>query len=161
MHSSVTFEVGYLGGSFKGQFREIAAELVVDGERASLTGSSPVASIDVKDENLAAHLQSPDFFDAERNPELSFGAEGLSLEGDQVEVPGELTIKGVTKPVVATGSIIPTLTDGYGRERVGLKLSTTADRTDFGIDWNMPLPSGEPALSNEVTIEADLYFTKA
>src|SRR5205085_416380 len=78
----VDFEVSYLAGRFKGEFHEIGAELAVEGERASLEGSARVASVDVRDENLSAHLQSPDFFDAERHPELRFAAEQIRLDGD-------------------------------------------------------------------------------
>src|SRR5437764_9063004 len=104
VHSRVDFEVSYLAGMFKGEFHEIGAELAVEGERASLEGSAKVASVDVRDENLAAHLQSPDFFDAERHPELRFRAEEIRLEGDgKLSVEGELTIKGVSKPVAVSG----------------------------------------------------------
>src|SRR5436190_23827897 len=100
VHSRIDFEVSYLAGTFKGEFHEIGAELTVDAERASLEGTATVASVDVRDENLSAHLQSPDFFDAERHPELDFAAKNIRLDGDgNVSVDGELTIKGVTKPV--------------------------------------------------------------
>jgi polyisoprenoid-binding protein YceI len=82
VHSRVDFEVSYLAGTFKGEFHEIGAELTVDGEHASLEGTAQVASVDVKDENLSAHLQSPDFFDAERHPELRFEARDIRLGGD-------------------------------------------------------------------------------
>ena len=99
IHSRVDFEVPYLAGTFKGEFHDIGAELTVEGERASLEGTAKVASVDVRDENLSAHLQSPDFFDAERHPELRFTAEDIQLDGDgNVSVNGELTIKGVTSP---------------------------------------------------------------
>src|SRR3954452_9517988 len=97
VHSRVDFEVRYLDGTFKGEFHEIAAELAVDGERASLEGTAKVPSVDVHDENLTAHLQSPDFFDTERHPELRFTAQDIRLDGDgKVSVDGELTLKGVT-----------------------------------------------------------------
>jgi polyisoprenoid-binding protein YceI len=161
IHSRVDFEVSYLAGTFKGHFNEIAAELTVDDERATLEGSTNVASIDVNEENLSAHLQSPDFFDAEQYPELRFTAEDIRLDGDsQVSVDGELTIKGVTQPVTVTGTVTAPMTDPYGNERVGLNLTTKVDRTSFGIDWNNPLPSGEPSLASDVTILADLQFVK-
>jgi polyisoprenoid-binding protein YceI len=161
VHSSVDFEVSYLAGTFKGGFDEIGAELTVDGERATLEGSAKVASVDVKDENFSAHLQSPDFFDAERHPELRFTAEDIRLDGDgQVSVAGELTIKGVTEPVTVTGSVTTPMVDPYGNERIGLNLTTKIDRTDFGVNWNNPLPSGEPSLANDVTILAELQFVK-
>ena len=161
VHSRVDFEVSYLAGTFKGEFHEIGAGLTVEDERASLEGSAKVASVDVKDENLAAHLQSPDFFDAERYPELRFSAAEISLDGDaKVSVEGELTIKGVTKPVAVTGTVSVPIADPYGNERIGLKLTTRIDRVDFGVDWNAPLPSGEPALANQVSILAELQFVK-
>ena len=161
VHSSVGFEVAYLSGTFKGQFREFDGSLVVDGGQATLEGSAKVASVDVKDENLSAHLQSPDFFDAEQHPVIRFSATDLSLEGEDVSVDGELTIKGVTRPATVTGSITQPVTDPYGRERIGLRLTTTLDRTEFGVSWNTPLPTGEQALANDVSIVAELYFVKA
>jgi polyisoprenoid-binding protein YceI len=161
VHSRVDFEVSYLAGTFKGHFNEIGAELKIDGERATLEGTTKVASIDVNEENLSAHLQSPDFFDAERFPELRFTAEDISLDGDgQVSVDGELTIKGITKPVTVTGTVTSPISDSHGNERIGLNLSTKIDRTDFGINWNNPLPSGDPSLANDVTILAELQFVK-
>jgi polyisoprenoid-binding protein YceI len=161
VHSSVGFEVDYLAGTVKGDGREVEANLSVDGESTRLEGTAKVASIDVKDENLAAHLQSPDFFDAERHPELRFTAKDLGLDGEAVTVQGEMTIKGVTKPVALAGRVTPPLADYAGNERIGIKLTTTVDRTEFGVNWNMPLPTGQPALANEVQIVGDLYFIKA
>jgi len=161
IHSRVDFEVSYLAGTFKGEFHEIGAELTVDGERASLEGTAKVGSVDVKDENLSAHLQSPDFFDAERHPELRFAAEDIRLDGDgRVSVDGELTIKGVTKPVAVTGTVTAPIADYTGNDRIGLNLTAAVDRTEFGVDWNQPLPSGDPALANDVTILAELQFVK-
>jgi polyisoprenoid-binding protein YceI len=161
VHSTVGFEIAYLAGTFKGEFHEVESTLEVTDDGATLSGAAKVASVDVKDENLAAHLQSPDFFDAERHPELRFAAERIALDGETVSVDGQITIKGVTKPVTVTGTATPALNDPYGNARVGFALSTTVDRTDFGIDWNMPLPTGGPALADEATIVAELQFVKA
>lgn len=161
VHSAVGFEVAYLAGTFKGQFRDVDAQLHVGETGASLEGGARVASVDVKDENLAAHLQSPDFFDAETHPELRFSADDFAIDGGAVAVEGEITIKGVTKPVTLTGTVAGPLTDPYGTERIGLAVSTTVDRTEFGVSWNNPLPGGEPALANEVRIVGELAFVKA
>jgi polyisoprenoid-binding protein YceI len=160
VHSSIGFEVPYLSGTFKGQFREATAKLVVRDGKADLDGSAVVASVDVKDENLSAHLQSPDFFDAERHPELLFSAHDIDLQDETVSARGALTIKGETKPVEVTGTLSPPMVDAFERERIGLVLSTTVDRHDFGVSFQMPLPSGEAAIGDEVTIVAELYFIR-
>ena len=160
VHSTVGFEVDYLAGTFRGQFREVVATLEADGDTARLEGAAKVESVDVKDENLAAHLQSPDFFDSERHPELRFSADDVSLDDETVTIEGELTMKGVTERVAIAGTTAAPITDGYGKERLGLRVSTTVDRTRFGLNWNMPLPTGQPALSNDVTIIGDLQFVK-
>jgi polyisoprenoid-binding protein YceI len=151
VHSSVGFEVPYAVANFSGTVNDFEASLV-DG---TLTGSAKIESIQTKEENLQAHLLSPEFFDAERHPVLSFSGE-LSRDGDKATVEGEITLKGITRPVVLEGTIVGPAVDHFGATRVGLKLQTTIDRTEFDIKWNMPLPNGEPALGNEVTLKADL-----
>ena len=161
VHSDVGFEVDYLAGTFRGHFRDVQATLGTGDSGARIEGTAIVSSVDVKDENLAAHLQSPDFFDAERYPELRFIADEIDLDGESVLVPGELTIKGVTKPVEVTGTLTEPIQDAWGNDRLGLQLSATVDRTEFGLDWNMPLPTGDQALANTVTILAELQLVKA
>jgi polyisoprenoid-binding protein YceI len=157
VHSTVGFAVPYLAGSFQGTFSDFDASLA-DG---ALRGTAEVASVQVKDPNLEAHLQSPDFFDAERFPQLSFEARDVSRSGDDLTISGELTLKGHTEPVEIRGHISDPAADPYGGERFGLQLETTVDRTKFGINWNNPLPSGDPALSNDVTIVVDLQLARA
>lgn len=156
VHSNVGFAVDYMAGTFTGTFADIDASLT-DGV---LKGSAKVGSVQVKDPNLEAHLQSPDFFDAERNPELSFESKSIDVDGDKVKVDGEITIKGHTEPVEITGVFTEPFADPYGGTRLGLKLEAKVDRDKFGVSWNNPLPSGEPALSNEVTIIADLQLSE-
>jgi polyisoprenoid-binding protein YceI len=157
VHSDIGFSVEYMAGTFTGSFSKFEAQLA-DG---TLAGSADVSSVQVKDPNLEVHLSSPEFFDAERHPQLSFEAREISRDGDEVTIDGEITIKGVTRPVELRGTISDPITDPWGNERFGLKLETTVDRTDFGLDWNNPLPSGEPALANEVRLFADLQLVKA
>ena len=160
VHSTVGFQVPYLSSSFKGQFRDVDGRLEVGDEGATLTGSARVASVDVKDENLNAHLQSPDFFDAESHPELSFSSDRIALDGESVRVAGEITIKGVTRPIVATGAAHGPVPNLQGNDSLRLQLTTTVDRTEFGVSWNAELPGGGKALSDDVTILAELYFVK-
>jgi polyisoprenoid-binding protein YceI len=160
VHSNVSFEVAYAGvNQFRGSFRDFSATL----NGSSLEGSAKVASVDVKDEQLNGHLQTPDFFDAERNPEITFRATELNrLEDNRVEGTGELTIKGVTQPIQLTGQIAAEpATDPFGRERLGLRLETEIDRTKYGVSWNAPNQSGGDYLANDVKLIAELAFVKA
>jgi polyisoprenoid-binding protein YceI len=161
VHSHVGFAVEYGVGTFRGSFSPVEAKLEVreDGQ-ATLTGSAPVAGIKVQDENLVAHLQSPDFFDLERTPEITFNSTAIERSGDEITIAGDLEIKGVTQPVEARGRVTDPAEDAHGNVRFGLELETTVDRTQFGLNWNMELPSGEPALANDVTLTADLYLVK-
>jgi polyisoprenoid-binding protein YceI len=156
VHSTVAFAVDYMSGTFQGSFSEFDAK-VADG---ALRGSAEVASIQVKDPNLEAHLQGPDFFDAERYPQLTFEAKDINRSGNDLEVTGELTMKGHTEPVEIRGTVSDPQDDPFGNVRFGIKLEAVVDRTKFGISWNNPLPSGEPALQDEVTLIADLQFVK-
>ena len=156
VHSDIAFAVDYMAGTFTGGFSDFDAELT-DGV---LRGSARVASVQVKDPNLAGHLQAPDFFDAERHPELSFASRDIRREGDRLTIDGEITIKGHTEAVEIAGTIGDPINDPYGGERFGLKLKAELDRTKFGLDWNNPLPNGEPALSNEVKLIAELQLSK-
>jgi polyisoprenoid-binding protein YceI len=156
VHSTVAFAVPYLAGSFRGTFSDFEARLS-DGV---LRGTAAVASVQVKDPNLEAHLQNPDFFDAERFPQLGFEAREISRSGDELTIAGELTLKGHTEAVEIKGHLNDPAPDPYGGERFGLKLETTVDRTRFGLNWNNPLPSGDPSLANEVTISADLQLAR-
>jgi len=160
-HTHVGFSVDYMVGTFRGSFSPVQAELIISGDGdVSLTGSAPVSGVQVQDENLGAHLQSPEFFDAERAPEITFKSTSVSVSGDEVTVEGDLTIRGVTLPITARG----TLSEPHeymGNERINLILEAQVDRTKFGISWNNPLPNGEPALANQVTLSTELYFVKA
>jgi polyisoprenoid-binding protein YceI len=157
VHSSVAFEVGYMGiGTFSGAVKDFDASLA-DGQ---LTGAARIASLETKDENLHAHLLAPEFFDAERHPEVSFSTSAVSSVGSEVEFAGWITMKGVTRPATLRGTVVGPVTDPYGHERYGLQLETTVDRTQFGITWNADMPNGTKALDDEVTLRADLSLVK-
>ena len=156
IHSTVGFAVPYMAGSFQGTFSDFDARLSDGAPR----GTAEVGSIEVKDPNLATHLQSPDFFDAERFPRRGFEASEISRSGDDLTISGELTLKGHTEPVEIKGHINDPAPDPYGGERFGLQLEAKVDRTKFGLNWNNPLPSGDPALANEVTIIVDLQLVR-
>jgi polyisoprenoid-binding protein YceI len=160
VHSTIGFEIEYLVGTFRGRFDDVQAKLDTSHGAPALRGSATVDSVDVKDENLAAHLKSPEFFDAERHPQLLFESSEIDRAGDEVRVRGEITIKGISRPIELTGTLTEPIVDAYGRDRIGLTLSGSLDRTEFGLNWNIPLPDGKPALANEVRLEAELYFVR-
>ena len=157
VHSEIGFSIDYMAGTFRGSFSRFSAA-VEDGR---ITGSADVASVHVKDPNLETHLQGPEFFDAERHPQLTFESRDVRRSGDELTIDGEITIKGETRPVEIRGTISDPIDDPFGNTRFGLKLEATIDRTAFGVSWNNPLPSGEPALANDVRITADLQLVKA
>ena len=156
VHSTVGFAVPYMAGTFQGTFSDFEAQL----SEGVLRGTAEVASVQVKDPNLEAHLQAPEFFDAERYPQLSFEAREIARAGDDLTIAGELTLKGHTEPVEIKGHVNDPAPDPFGGERFGLQLETTVDRGKFGISWNNPLPSGDPALANEVRIIVDLQLAR-
>ena len=157
VHSSLSFEVPYAVATFNGDVTDFNVSLT-DG---TLEGAARIASLKVKDEGLETHLQSPEFFDAERHPELTFVSSAIRRNGDEVEIDGDVTLKGITRPATLKGTITGPAVDHFGATRVGFKLQTVIDRTQFDMKWNMPLPNGEPALSNEVTLKADLTLVQA
>ncbi len=153
VHSQVGYAVKHAGVSlFKGGVEGFEASLA-DG---TLSGSAPVTGITVQDENLAGHLLSPDFFDAERHPQVSFTSTEVRRDGDELVVEGELEIRGARRPVRLTGTI-----SGPVADRLGISLETVIDRTDFGMTWQMEFPGGGAALENEVRLTADLELVKA
>jgi len=159
VHSNVSFEVAYAGvNAFRGGFKEF--EAVLNG--SSLEGSAKVASVDVKDEQLSGHLQTPDFFDAQRFPEITFKATELTRRDDgTVAGKGELTIKGTTKPIELHGTIAPAPSvDPFGRERLGVRLESDVDRTAYGVSWNAPNQGGGDYLGNDVKLIAELALVK-
>jgi len=163
IHSTASFAVKHMVVStFRGHFDDFDATLTVDenGE-AKFVGSVNVDSIVVKDENLAGHLKSPDFFDVERSPEITYVSRSIRREGDELIVEGDLTIKGQTEQVQARGEISDPVTLGEDVEKLGVTLETTIDRTKFGLSWNAPLPKGGFALADDVKLTVELELAKA
>jgi polyisoprenoid-binding protein YceI len=154
IHSSVGFEVKHMVVStFRGNFREFDALLEASEDGSRLVGTARPESVDVRDENLAAHLASEEFFDAGRHPEIRFVASAIRVSEDgNVVAEGELTVKGRTKAVEARGELVHIAEDISGGQRIGLSLEATVDRREFGLEWNAPLPKGGFALGNDVKL---------
>jgi polyisoprenoid-binding protein YceI len=163
VHSNVGFAVKHMVVStFRGRFEDYDATLTAQADGTlRLEGRVGADSIVVKDPNLAAHLQSPDFFDTERHPDITFSSTLIRAEGNTLIVDGQLTIKGNTRAIEARGTISePHVTFG-DLEKVGIELEAIVDRTEYGLTWNAPLPKGGFALANEVKLLVELEFAKA
>jgi polyisoprenoid-binding protein YceI len=159
VHSSFGFAVRYQGVSlFKGTLDEVDAKLV-DGR---LEGAAKVESISIRTpEQFRAHVLSAEFFDAENHPEVAFSSQDIDFADDgTAKVEGELTIKGITRPVSATGTWIAPAPDAFGNTRGHLNLEAVIDRTEFDMNWNMALPSGGNVLNNEVTLTVELSLVE-
>jgi polyisoprenoid-binding protein YceI len=158
VHSSFGFAVRHMGVSaFRGTLTDVDASLRPTDDGLALSGAARVESISVQTPpELRAHLLGPEFFDAERHPEVTFESTEVELGDDgRATVRGELTIRGVTRPVTATGEwVAPTETPAG--VRAALELETTFDRREFGMDWQMEAPNGGIALDWDVTLTANL-----
>jgi polyisoprenoid-binding protein YceI len=157
VHSSVTFAITHNDVStFRSGFEAYEARLS-GGEAPGLEGTVDVASVEIDEEQLKGHLLSPDFFDAERHPEIRFRSTALSVgEDGAVRLVGELGIKGEEREVEASGRFAEVGASLDGAPRVGLSLEATVDRRAFGLDWNAELPSGGEVLDYAVRIAVEL-----
>jgi polyisoprenoid-binding protein YceI len=163
VHSTVGFAVKHnVVSTFRGAFADFEAQLV-SGEDGSLRleGRVPVDSIVVKDENLEAHLKSPEFFDVERHPDITFTSTLVRAEGDALVVDGDLTVKGRTRPIEGRGSLTEPTETPWGTNVVAIELEAVIDRTEYGLDWNAPLPKGGFVLANDVKLIVNLELVKA
>jgi polyisoprenoid-binding protein YceI len=162
VHSSFEFSVKHMVvATFRARLTDFDVTLTAEADGPALRGTARVASVEVRDENLHAHLLSPDFFDASRHPEVTYRSTRILREdGDAVRVEGELTLKGVTRPVTLTGTLVgPVVGLGDG-ERLGLELETTIDRRQFGLRWNAPLPKGGFAVGDDVRLHAHVELVR-
>lgn len=160
-HSSVRFKVRHLGFSkVTGRFGAFDATVRLDpGDLTTLEAEATIdaASISTGDEKRDAHLRSEDFFEVETYPELTFRSTGVrNVRGDDFELEGELTMHGVTKPVVLAGTFLGTARDPWGGERVGFEAQTTINRKDFGLNWNSVLETGGVLVGEDVEIVLDV-----
>jgi polyisoprenoid-binding protein YceI len=161
-HSNVGFEVRHMGiATVRGAFRKFEGSIDALGESPVLTGTVEVASIDTGDENRDGHLQSPEFFDAQRFPQITFHSTGAdSGAADAVRLLGEITIKGITKPIELTGTLSENGADPWGNERIGVEVSGVIDRRDFDLKWNQTLPNGNLLVANDVKLVVSISAVK-
>ena len=160
-HSAVEFQIRHLGLATVKGHAPVVSGTIEGGERPSISGTVDVTGITTFDGTRDEHLRSPDFFDAARHPALSFESTDVYQEGDDLVATGDLTIKGVSKPVTLRGKLAGTETDPWGNERIGVDLETTIDRTAWGLTWNAPVPGGSFLLPDTVKLTASFSAVKA
>jgi polyisoprenoid-binding protein YceI len=161
VHSNANFEVEHADVSiFRGGFKPVDAKLTSTESGLELEGAVDVESISVDDENIRPHLLSPEFFDVVRNPRITYRTTEIAGSPDDLEVAGELSMAGVSLPVTAHGRLRGPIDLG-DTQKVALSLETTVDRTAFGMNWQMELPSGGRALADEVKLVVDLEFVRS
>jgi len=160
-HSEVTFSVRHLAISkVRGSFKKFDVTLVA-GENptdSKITASIDMASVDTNQKDRDGHLLTSDFFLIEEFPTMDFVSTGITKNGDDFDLAGDLTLRGVTKPVVLKVEFGGVITDGYGQTKAGAAATTKIDRTEFGVNWNAALEAGGLTLGNEVTINIELQL---
>jgi polyisoprenoid-binding protein YceI len=161
VHSSVRYEIEHNGtAAYRGSFENVDGKLEYGAGGVTLTGVVDLASNDLKDEQQRGHVLSPDFFDAERHPQAIYKSSEITLNGSDVTITGELTLKGVTREVIVTGTIGAPGPNLGGTETIPVNLQATIDRTDWGVSWNAELPNGSSVLGDEVKIEVALELVQ-
>jgi polyisoprenoid-binding protein YceI len=158
-HSDVSFTIRHMMVSkVRGRFGAFSGEIVT-GESladASVTATIDATSIDTNNEQRDGHIRSADFFDVENHPQWTFRSTGVRVDGEDLAVDGELTIKGVTRPVTLALEVNGFGPDAWGGTRAGFSGSTTIDRNDFGVDIKMPLDGGGVVVGEKVQISLEI-----
>jgi polyisoprenoid-binding protein YceI len=155
-HSSLEFTIDHMDiSTIRGSFLKFEASLE-GGDQPHISGTIETTTVDTRDETRDGHLRNADFFDVERFPTASFS--GTLVAPDKLV--GELTLRGVTKPVEMTANVTGPAVDPWGNSRVGVDLEGTVNRHDFGVSWNLDLPNGGKLLEDDVTLIASLSFVK-
>lgn len=164
-HSEVSFKVKHLViSTVTGYFRTLNGTVTTDSEddfsNAKVAFEIDTASIDTNQEQRDAHLRSADFFDAEKNPKITFVSTSLDKKGDDYVLQGDLTIAGTTKPAtfdVEYGGIV---TDGYGNVKAGFEVTGKISRKEFGLTWSAVTEAGAIVVGDDIRLAASLQFVK-
>ena len=160
-HSDATFSVKHMMFStVRGHFNVLSGQLSIDEEQPEnswVEAQVDVTSVDTRSEQRDGHLRSPDFFDAEKYPTLTFKSTKVErVSGNQYRVLGDLTMHGVTKPVVFNAEYHGQGKNPWGMQVAGLSAKTKINRKEWGLNWNAPLETGGVLVSEDVNIEIDL-----
>jgi polyisoprenoid-binding protein YceI len=150
-HSEVGFTARHLMSKVRGMFEKFEGQIVT-GDNPSASATIDLNSIDTRDANRDAHLRSKDFFDVEEHGQMTFVSTKVEDGGRDFLVTGDLTIKGVTKPVTLEVEFLGTETDPWGGTRAGFEGSATISRKDWGVDFNIPMDGGRLLIGDKIEI---------
>ncbi len=164
-HSAAQFSVRHLMVSnVRGEFSKVTGKVVYDDAQPTATAveaSIDVSTVTTREEARDKHLKSPDFFDVAKYPDFSFKSTGVKKTAQGLDVAGNLTIHGVSKPVVLhVSGITKEIKDPFGLLRRGATATTVINRKDFGMTWNKDLDGGGVVVGDEVTITLDIEVTR-
>lgn len=164
-HSTVGFSVRHMMiTNVRGSFQKFSGEVEYDAAAPAATkisGVIDIASINTHDEKRDGHLRSPDFFDAEKNPSMTFTSKSVAKKGDGLEVTGDLTIRGVTKEVALhVEDITGEHADPWGNKRIGASAKAKIKRSEFGITWNAALEAGGVLVGDDINIAIEVSLIK-
>ena len=158
-HSTVGFSVRHMMVSkVRGYFRDFAGEIVTaeDPAQSSVTATIELPSIDTRQEQRDAHIRSADFFDVENHGQMTFRSTAVRTDGADWTVEGELTIKGITRPVVLDLELNGFGPDAYGGTRAGFSAKTEINRNEFGVDIKMPMDGGGVVVGDKISVELEI-----
>jgi polyisoprenoid-binding protein YceI len=165
VHSEILFKVRHMlisnvTGTF-GQFEASMDSNLTDFSDAKITFTADTSSVNTRNAQRDAHLQSSDFFDSAKFPKMTFMSTSLEKKSnEEYNMYGNLTIRDVTRPVSLKVNYGGTQTDGYGQNKSGFEIEGTINRKDFGLVWNMPIEAGGLALSEEVKLQIEVQMVK-
>jgi polyisoprenoid-binding protein YceI len=159
VHSDVSFSVRHMMVSkVRGRFGSISGEITTaeDVTKSTVTATIDATSIDTNNEQRDNHIRSADFFDVENHPTWTFTSTAVRVDDGDFFLDGELTIKGVTRPVTLALEVSGFGPDAYGGTRAGFSATNTISRSDFGVDISMPLDGGGVVVGEKVTITLEI-----
>ena len=162
-HSAVTFTARHMMvAKVRGRFSDFSADIVIgeDPLQSTVNATVQMASIDTGEGAHDDHLRTNEFFDIENHPTMTFRSTGLEGSGDEYKLSGDLTIRGVTKPVTFDLEVGGVGKDPWGNTRAGFTVTGTINRKDFGVEWNAPLETGGVLIGDKVNIEIDIEATQ-
>jgi polyisoprenoid-binding protein YceI len=161
-HSEVTFSVKHLAISkVRGTFERFTATIVTaeDPTKSTVEANIEVASVNTNQKDRDNHLRTNDFFKPDEFPNITFVSTSVVLDGDDITVIGDLSLRGVTRSVALSGEFGGIVVDGGGQTKAGFTASTKINRHDYGVSWNAALEAGGFTLGDDVTIGFELQFT--